>query len=81
MKGLALADSDCDEDDWGSVWTVGKFELLEEDEGKDLRNDDGDKHDDNCDDDDDDDDDDNKKSCKALMIDFDSLIFPFSLVI
>ena len=42
-----------------------------------LRNDDGDKHDNNCDDGDDD----NKKSCKALMIDFDSLIFPFSLVI
>ena len=61
MKGVVVAVEggggganvgvECDEDDWESFWTEVRFDLVHEDEGEDLSNDDCDKHnDDNCDD-------------------------------
>ena len=57
MKGVVVAveggggGGECDEDDWESFWTEVRFDLVHEDEGEDLSNDDCDKHnDDNCDD-------------------------------
>ena len=39
LKGVAMANSDCDEDDWESVWTEGRFDLGMDDGGDDLIND------------------------------------------
>ena len=56
VKGVVVAVEggggvECDEDDWESFWTEVRFDLVHEDEGEDLSNDDCDKHsDDNCDD-------------------------------
>lgn len=52
LKGVSVADSDCDEDDWESIWTEGMFRLGKETEGDPLINDYWTKYDDgNCDDD------------------------------
>ena len=49
MKGLALADSDWDFDDWEIVLTEGRFDLGDEDGGGDMIKDTCYKHgDDNC---------------------------------
>ena len=51
LKGVAVADSDWDEDDWGSGWGERRFNLVKEDWGGDLIKDDCDKYDDDdCDD-------------------------------
>ena len=51
LKGVAVADSDWDEDDWGSGWAERRFELVKEDGGGDMIKDDCDKYDDDdCDD-------------------------------
>lgn len=50
LKGVAVADRDWDDDDWESVWTGGRFDLIE-DEGEYFSDGDCNKHkDDNCDD-------------------------------
>ena len=46
LKGVAMADSDWDEDNWESVWSES-LDLDNEDGGGDLINDDCDKYDDN----------------------------------
>ena len=46
MKGVAVAESDWDEDNWESVWSE-RLDLGNEDGGGDLINDDCDKYDDN----------------------------------
>ena len=75
FKGVAVADSDWNEDDWESVWTEKRFDLGKEDGGDNLINDDCDKHDDNnCDDDCVD-----NTSCKVSIIHFENLMFPFSI--
>lgn len=52
LKGVSVADSDCDEDDWESIWTEGMFRLGKETGGDPLINDYWTKYDDgNCDDD------------------------------
>ena len=43
MKGVAVADSDWDEDDWESGWAERRFDLGKEDGGGDLIKDDCDK--------------------------------------
>ena len=73
LKGVAVADSDWDEDDWGHAWTERRFDLGKEDGGGDLINNDFDKYDDNnCDDDCGD-----NTSCKVSIINFENLMFPF----
>lgn len=52
MKGIAVAESECDENDWESAWTEKRFELAKKSEVEDLIIDDCDKHDDNNFDDD-----------------------------
>ena len=44
LKGLAVADSDWDEEDWESVWIKRRFDLGTENGGCDLINDDCDKY-------------------------------------
>ena len=70
LKGVAVADSDWDEDDWESVWIERRFDLGMEGGGGDLINDDCDKYDDddNCGD----------MSCNVSIINFENLMFPFS---
>ena len=75
MKGVAMVDSDWDEDNWESVWTERMFDLGNEDGGGDLINDDCDNHDDDncnngCGD---------NTSCKVSIINFENLMFPFSI--
>ena len=50
LEGVAVAESDWDEDDWEGVWIERRFDLGTEDGGGDLIHDDCDK----CGDDDDD---------------------------
>ena len=75
LKGVAVADRDYDEDDWVSFQTKIKFDLGKEDGGCDVINDDCDKYDDdncvdNCGD---------NTSCNISIINFDTLMFPFSI--
>ena len=49
MKGVAVVDSDWDEDVWGSLWTERRFDLGKEDGGGNLINDCDKLDDDNCD--------------------------------
>ena len=75
LKGVSVADSDWDEDDWESVW-IETFDLGMEDRGGDQINDDCDKYDD--------DDDDceacgDNTSCDVSIINFENLMFPFSI--
>ena len=60
-----VTDSDCDKDDWESVLTNRGFDLVEEDEVEDLKND-GDEHNNDSSDDNDS----NNMSCNVLMIFF-----------
>ena len=70
---VTVADSDWDEDDWGSGWTERRFDLVKEDGGGDLIKDDFDKYDDHdCDDCGD------NTSCNVSIIDFKNFMFPFS---
>ena len=73
LKGVAVADSDWDEDDWESVWTE-RFDLGKEDGDGDLTND-------NCDmyDDDDCNDCGDNMSCNVSIINFENLLFPFPI--
>ena len=74
LKGVAVADSDWDEDDWGSGWAERRFELVKEDGGGDMIKDDCDKYDDDdCDDCGD------NTSCNVSIIDFENFMFPFSI--
>ena len=51
LKGVAVADSDWNEEDWKIVWIGWRFDLGTEDGGDDMINDDCDKYDDDgCDD-------------------------------
>ena len=49
MKGVAVVDSDWDEDLWESLWTERRFDLGKEDGGGNLINDCEKPDDDNCD--------------------------------
>ena len=73
LKGVAVADSDWDEDDWGSGWAERRFELVKEDGGGDLIKDDFDKYDDDCDDCGD------NTPCNVSVINFENFMFPFSI--
>ena len=73
LKGVAAADSDWDEDDWESGWTERRFDLGKEDGRSDLINDDCGKYDDDCDDCGD------NTSCNVSVINFENLMFPFSI--
>ena len=74
LKGVAVANSDWDEDDWESVWAETRFDLSKEDGGGNLIKHDCDKyyHDD-CDDCGD------NRSFKISIINFDNFMFPFSV--
>ena len=75
LKGVAVADSDWDEDYWGSVWTGGRFDLGKEDGDGDTISDVCDKHDDdNCDDYCGD-----NTSCDVSITNFENLMFPFPI--
>ena len=75
LKGVAVADSYWDEDDWESIWAEGRLDLDKEDRGGDMTNDDCDKHDnDNYDGDCGD-----NTSCNVSIICFEDLIFLFSI--
>ena len=76
LKGVAVADSDWDEDDWESVQIERRFNLGKEDGGDDLIKGDCDKDDD---DDDDYDDCGNNASCSVSTIKSENLMFPFSI--
>ena len=76
MKGVAVADSDWDEDDWESGWAERRFDLGKEDGGGNLIKDDCDKYDD---DDDDCDDCGDNTSCNVSIINFENFMFPFSI--
>ena len=76
LKGVAVADSDWDEDDWESVQIERRFNLGKEDGGGDLIKGDCDKDDD---DDDDYDDCGNNASCSVSTIKSENLMFPFSI--
>ena len=74
FQGVAVADSDWDEDDWESVWTERRFDPGKEDGGGSLISDDCDKYDDDdCDDCGD------NASCNVSIINFENLIFLFSI--
>ena len=74
LKGVAVAESDWDKDDWESIWTEEKFDLGKEDGDGVLINDDCDKHDDdNCDDCGD------NMPCNVSITDSENLMFPFSI--
>ena len=74
LKGIAVADSDWDEDDWGSVWAERRFDLVKKDGGDDLIKDGCDKYDDDdCDDCGD------NTSCNVPITDFENFKFPFSI--
>ena len=73
LKGVAVADSDWGEDDWESGWTERRFDLGKEDGRSDLINDDCGKYDDDCDDCGD------NTSCNVSVINFENLMFPFSI--
>ena len=74
LKGVAVADSDWDEDDWGSGWAERRFDPVKDDGGGDLIKDDCDKYDDDdCDDCGD------NTSCNVSIIDFENFMFPFSI--
>ena len=74
LKGVAVADSDWDEDDWGSGGAERRFHLGKEDGGGDLIKDDCDKYDDNdCDDCGD------NTSCNVSIIYFENFMFLFSV--
>ena len=73
LKDVFVADNDCGEDDWKGVWTEGRFDLVEEDGGEDLSNDDYDKQDD----DNFDDGGGGNTSRHVSIIDLESLMFPF----
>ena len=73
LKGVAAADSDWDEDEWESGWTERRFDLGKEDGLSDLINDDCGKYDgdyDACGD---------NTSCNVSIINFENLMFPFSI--
>ena len=73
LKGVAVADSDWDEDDWESVWTERRFDPGKEDGDGSLISDDCDKYDDDdCDDCGD------NTSCNVSVINFENLILLFS---
>ena len=73
LKDVAVADSDWNEDDWGSVWTERTFDLVKEDGGGDIINDGCDRHDyDNCDNDCSD-----NTSCNVSITNFENLMLPF----
>ena len=76
LKGVAVADSDWDEDDLEGIWIERRFDLGTEDGGHDLINDDCYKYDD---DDDDCDDCGNSTSCSVSIINFEKLMFLFSI--
>ena len=76
LKGVAVADSDWDEDDWESVQIERRFNLGKEDGGGDLIKGDCDKDDD---DDDDYDDCGNNASCSVSTIKSENLMFSFSI--
>ena len=74
LKGVAVADSDWNEDDWESAWIETRFGLGTEDGDGDLINDGCDKYDDeDCDDCG------NNTSCNVSIINFENLMFPFSV--
>ena len=68
LKVAAVADSD-----WESRWAERKFDLANKDGGGDLIKDDCDKYDDDCDDCGD------NTSCNVSVINFENLMFPFSI--
>ena len=71
LQGVAVADSDWDEDGCESVWAERRFDLAKEVGGGDLINDDCDKYDDDdCDDCGD------NTSCNVSIINFENLMFP-----
>ena len=75
LKGVAVGDSDWDENDWESVWTEERFYLGKEDGGNSFTNDDCDNHDDdNCGDDCG-----NNTSCSVSIINLENLMFSFSI--
>ena len=74
LKGIAVADSHWDEDDWGRSWAERKFDLVKEDGGDNLIKDDCDKYED-----DDWDDCSDNTSCNVSITDFENFIFPFSI--
>ena len=76
LKGVAVGDSDWDEDAWESVCIERRFDLGAEAGAGDLINDDCCKYDD---DDDDCDDCGDNMSCNASVINFENLMFPFSV--
>ena len=74
-KGVDVTDNDCGEDDWESVWTEGRFDLVKENVGGDSINADCDKHDnDNCDDDYGD-----NTLRNISVLDLENLMFTFSI--
>ena len=74
LKGVAVADSDWGKDDWESGWTKRRFDLGKKHGGGDLINDDCDKYDDDdCDDCGD------NTSCNVSIINFENLMFLFSI--
>ena len=74
LKGVAMADSDWDEDDSRSAWTKRRFDLGKNDGGGDLINYDCEKYDDdNCDDCGD------NTPCNVSIIIFKDLMFPFPI--
>ena len=74
LKGVAVADSDWNEDDWKSGWAKRILDLVKEDGSGDLINDDCDKYDDdNCDDCGD------NMFCNVSIINFENFMFPFSI--
>ena len=72
LKGLAVADSDWDEDDWESVWIERRFDLGTEDGDDNLINDVSDKYDDDDDDDNNCDDCGGNTSCNVSIINFEN---------
>ena len=73
LKGVAVADSDWEEDDWESGWAERRFDLGKEDGSGDLIKDDFDKYDDDCDDCGD------NTPCNVSVINFENFMFPFSI--
>ena len=73
LKGVAVADINWVEYDWGSGWAERRFDLFKVDGGGDLIKDDCDTYDDDCHDYGD------NTSCNISVIDFENLMFPFSI--
>ena len=76
LNGVAVAGSDWDVDNREIVLTEGRFDLSKENRGGDMIKDDCDKHDD---DDNSDDNNDDNMSCNVSIINFENLMFSFSI--